>query len=362
MRWPPTAMPVRDLLAGDARLVTVTGPGGTGKTRIALQAAHELARRFSGGVVFVGLAALRDPGLVAARIATALGVVDGRDPLEAIAEHLGDRPCLLLVDNFEQVDDASPVLSRLLSDAPQTRLLVTSRHRLRLPGENEYPLGPLHLDDEAIPLFVRRAAAAGRPVEPGPDVRDVCARLDCLPLAIELAAARVGELSPAQMLASLPRLDVAVEGPRDMPDRQRTLEAAIAWSYDLLDPTQRERFVSLAAFAGGFTADAARAVADASAADLDELVRRSLGVTDGPRFVMLETIREFASARLAEERAADETWRRHARWFLALAQEGDSVLREGGESADWLARLESEHDNIRAALDWSVTSEPQLGL
>jgi predicted ATPase/DNA-binding SARP family transcriptional activator len=352
---------IRARLSADARLVTVTGPGGTGKTRVALQAAHELASEFEGGVVFVGLAALRDPDLVPARIATSLGVVDARDPLEALADHFGTRDVLLLLDNFEQVDEAAPALSRLLASAPGVRLLVTSRHRLRLYGEHEFEVGPLDLETEAVPLFISRAAASGRRLAAEPVVRAICERLDRLPLAIELAAARVRELAPAQMLESLSRLALAIEGPRDLPDRQRTLEQAIGWSHDLLDRIQQERFASVAVFAGGFTADAASEVSGATGSDLDELVRRSLIDRAGARFEMLETIREFALTRLDEHRPG-EVRRRHARWCLAVAQEADAVLREGGDTAPWLDRLELEHDNMRAALDWATDAEPELGL
>lgn len=353
---------VVNLLTLRARLVTVTGPGGIGKTRVALQAAHELARRFADGVVFVDLAALRDPGLVLGHIASTLGVVDPREPFDALAAHLAERSVLLVLDNFEQVDDAAPVLADLLAAAPSVRLLATSRHRLRLYGEHEYRLGPLDLDREAVPLFVRRATATGRPIRATPEVRDLCSRLDRLPLAIELAAARVGKLSPARMRASLSRLELARGGPRDLPDRQRTLERTIAWSYELLDVAHRERLAALSAFAGGFPADAALVVADTTAADLDELQRRSLIGAEGVRCAMLETIREFATARLDERGDADVVRHRHALWALSLAEEADAALQEGRDAALWLDRLEVEHANLRAALDWSATAEPGVGL
>lgn len=353
---------VVDLLTVNARLVTVTGPGGIGKTRVALRAAHELAQRFADGVVFVGLAALRDPGLVLAQIASTLGVVDPREPFDALVAHLAEQSVLLVLDNFEQVDEAAPVLADLLAAAPSVRLLVTSRHRLRLYGEHEYRLGPLDLDREAVPLFVRRATATGRPITTTSQVRDLCSWLDRLPLAIELVAARVGELSPAQMRDSLSRLELARDGPRDVPDRQRTLERAIAWSNELLDVAHRERLAALSVFAGGFPADAALVVADATVADLDELQRRSLIGADAMRSVMLETIREFATARLDEGSNGDAVRRRHALWALSLAEEADAALQEGRDTALWLDRLELEHANLRVALDWSAAAEPALGL
>jgi predicted ATPase/DNA-binding SARP family transcriptional activator len=349
------------LLGAEARLVTVTGPGGAGKSRVALQAAHELAPHFPDGVMFVDLAALRDPGLVPAQIATTLGVIDPRESLVALAEHLVDRTVLLVLDNFEQVDEAAPVLASLLQAAPRVRFLVTSRHRLRLYGEHEYPLGPLDLELEAVPLFIRRANATGRAIKSTPQVRDICSRLDRLALAIELAAARIRELSPTQMLVSLSRLELASGGPRDLVDRQRTLERTIAWSYELLDVAHRERLAALSVFAGGFPTDAAVVVADATAADIEELRRRSL-LTDGARCGMLETIREFATARLEGTGTADDVRRRHARWALNFAEEADAALREGGDAGTWLDRLELEHGNLRAALDWSAAAEPDLCL
>jgi predicted ATPase/DNA-binding SARP family transcriptional activator len=353
---------VIDLLASTARLVTITGAGGIGKTRVALRAAHELAPRFVDGVVFVGLAALRQPGLVPGEIATALGVVDPRDPLTAVADHLANRSTLLVLDNFEQVDEAAPMLAGVLAAGPGISLLVTSRQRLRLYGEHEYPLGPLELDAEAVPLFVRRAMATGHPIGSTPEVRDICARLDRLPLAIELAAARIGELSLADMLAALPRLELARGGARDLPDRQRTLEATIAWSYDLLDPTHRQRLAALSVFAGGCPVDAALEVAGATATELDELVRRSLVVSDGARRSMLETIREFATARLDEAGAGEEVRGRHADWAVRMAEEAEAALQEGRDADLWLDRLEVEHANMRAALDWAAVEEPGVAL
>ncbi len=339
------------LLRDGTRLVTLTGPGGTGKTRLAIQAAHDVADRFADGVFFVGLSALRDPELVPIQIATALGVEDA-DPQTALAAYLQSRVQLLVLDNFEQVDAAAPGLTLLLSGAPGLKLVVTSRQPLRLYGEHEYAVAPLALDEEAVPLFLQRAAATGTTLAESAELREICTRLDCLPLAIELAAARARDLSPKEMLATLPRrLELASGGPRDAPARQRTLEAAIAWSYELLDKRLRQLLERLAVLAGTWDANAARAVAGAEAGDLEELRRRNLLTVSAGRFSMLETIREFAAARLDARGPTDELRALHASYFLALAEEGDRELAKGGDSAMWLDRLEREHDNFRAALD-----------
>jgi predicted ATPase/DNA-binding SARP family transcriptional activator len=356
---------VVSLLGDGSRLVTLTGPGGTGKTRVALQAAHELTERFIDGVVFVGLAALRDPDLVPTEIARGLGVEVGtRSPLEAVAERLRDREALLVVDNFEQVDDAAPVLAELLSESERLKLLVTSRHGLRLYGEHAYAVPPLGLDDEAVPLFLARARAAGVELEPDDEVRELCRALDCLPLAIELAAGRVRELTPRRMLETLPRrLELAAAGPRDVPERQQTLTATISWSYELLEDKERRLFEDLAIFSGGWDEEAAAAVCDAGADELAALVSRSLvGLHDG-RWTMLATIREFAVARLRETPRAADVARHHAAHFLAFAEHADSALESGDETAAWLDRLEREHDNLRAALDYAAAvHDGELGL
>jgi predicted ATPase/DNA-binding SARP family transcriptional activator len=349
------------LLGGQTRLVTLTGPGGTGKTRVAIQAAYDLAERFVDGVAFVGLAALRDPELVLSEIATTLDVSNGHDPRSALVGHLRERNELLVIDNFEQVDEAAPALTSLLGDAPALKLLVTSRRPLRVYGEHEFPVAPLELDEEAVPLFLERARAAGRSLQPSEDVREICTRLDCLPLAIELVAARSRELSPAEMRSMLAsRLELASRGPRDLPARQQTLRATIEWSYALLDEREQQLLDALGVFAGGCTLDGAVAVCDGDPGTLSSLVEKSLLVKQDDRFAMLETIREFAATRLAER--GGETHERHARWVLALAEQGDHVLREGGDSATWLNRMETEHDNFRAALAWSAAADPELGL
>jgi predicted ATPase/DNA-binding SARP family transcriptional activator len=340
------------LLRDDARLVTLTGPGGTGKTRLAIQTAHELAAVFRDGAAFVGLAALRDPELVTAQIAAVLDIEPTDEPQRALARHLRDRAQLLVIDNFEQVDDAAPALAALLEAASELRILVTSRHVLRLYGEHEYPVPPLALEDEAVPLFVARARATGRPFQRSANVSELCLRLDCLPLAIELVAARVRELSPSEMLETIMRrLELASEGPRDAPARQQTLRATIAWSYELLDEEQQALFSRLAVFAGGWTVEAAGAICDAGADALDALAGKSLLTERDGRFAMLETIREYALELLEARTDADAVRQRHAAFYLDLAERAEPALRAGDMGE--LARLESEHDNLRAALAWA---------
>jgi predicted ATPase/DNA-binding SARP family transcriptional activator len=351
---------IRTLLTGEARLVTVTGPGGTGKTRVGTQVALELAPSFRDGAVFVGLGALRDPELVGTEIAAALEVEAGaREMGQALADHLSPRATLVLLDNFEQVDAAAPLLSELLGAAPELRLLVTSRRPLRLYGEHEFPLPPLRLEEEAVPLFLARARAAAARLEPSADVARVCEALDCLPLAIELAAARARSIPPAEMLERLPsRLELASEGPRDAPERHRALHATIAWSHDLLDARLQRVFESLSVFAGGWDAEAAAVVAGAQADDLDALAQHSLIRAHEDRYSLLETIREFALSRLAAGDRAAAVRAAHARYFLDLANEAQRQLREGGDQLAWLARLDREHDNLRAALARLAQADP----
>ncbi len=347
------------LIAGGMRLVTLTGPGGTGKTRVALQAADELAERFADGVALVELAALRDPELVLAEIAAALEVADGRDAHGALVAHLRERSSLLVIDNFEQVDDAAPALTSLLREAPELKLLVTSRRPLRVYGEHELPVAPLALDEEAVPLFLERASAAGRSLRPDEDVREICRRLDCLPLAIELVAARVRELTAAEIRSLLGRrLELASAGPRDVPARQQTLRASIEWSYDLLEPREQRLFAALAVFAGGCAEDATAAVCDADGRTLATLVEKALLVRHGERFAMLETIREYALERLGQEPDADALRRRHAEYFADLGKHAEPELK-GTAAAVALERLAAEHDNLRASLDWLLEHEPE---
>jgi predicted ATPase/DNA-binding SARP family transcriptional activator len=333
-----------------ARLVTLTGPGGSGKTRLALQAAHDLAAVFEDGVYFVDLADLRDPEFFEETVATALDV----DDATPLAEYLSTRRLLLVLDNFEQIDPAAPTVGQLLKGASQLAVLTTSRTALHLYGEHVITVPPLELSD-AVALFVDRAAAAGRVLAPGEAVSQVCAWLDRLPLAIELVAAQARELPPERLVDLLPaRLEVAVRGPRDVPDRQRTLGKTIEWSYELLAGRERDALMRLGIFAGGFTLEAARAVCDAELPQLAALAAASLLVEtnpDEPRLTMLQTIREFALAKLTASGAEGEARRRHAEYFRDLAAQAEPEL--GGPSEElWLDRLECEHDNLRTALSW----------
>jgi predicted ATPase/class 3 adenylate cyclase len=337
------------LLQDGARLLTLSGPGGSGKTRLAIEAAAELVPRFS-GVFWVGLATLRDPALVHASIAETLGAK------EELAVFVGARELLLLLDNFEQVVEAAPALADLLEACPNLRLLVTSRELLRVRGEVTYPVSPL-VEPEALDLFCRRSR-----LEPTSEIEALCRRLDNLPLALELAAARTTALSPAQILDRLAqRLDLFVGG-RDADARQRTLRATIAWSYDLLEPAERRLFAGLAVFRGGCTLEAAERALGADVASLQSLVEKSLVRHTDERFWLLETIREFALERLDERSDAGHVRESHARLMLALAREAEPLL--AGRGADEVVRrLDLERDNIRGALDWAYCSDyGRLGL
>lgn len=351
------------------RLLTLTGPGGTGKTRLALELARSLRDDFADGAFLVELAPVRDAHLVAPAIAEAVGA---RDDLE---DALRARRALIVLDNFEHVLEAAPVAGRLLAAAPHLRLIVTSRAPLRLAGEHEYPVPPLALpttpeaaaDSPAVTLFVARARA----VQPAFEldaantaaVVDICVRLDGLPLAIELAAARTKLLSPTALAERLDRrLELLTGGPRDAPPRLQTLRSAIDWSHELLDFEQRVLLRRLAVFVGGFGLDSAAAVAgpEATLDRIGELADQSLLVsTDGPggapRLRMLETVREYSLERLAESGEADAVRDRHAAAFLALAEQAEPALR-GPEQTLWLARLDAERDNLRAALARCVES------
>jgi predicted ATPase/class 3 adenylate cyclase len=398
------------LLSASSRLVTLSGPGGVGKTRLALQAATELAEAFADGVCFVALASIGDPALVALSIAQALGIkeTDAQSPAERIAEHLRRKQILLVLDNFEQVIDAAPLLADLLAAAPQLRLLVTSRAVLRVSGERELAVPPLALPErghlppleelsqyEAIALFTQRAQA----VSPGfqltagtaPAVAQICAQLDGLPLAIELAAARTKLLAPHALLARLhSRLALLTGGQRDLPARQQTLRSAIDWSYELLDAGMRALFMRLGVFAGSFSLAAAEAIASELSTEnrglrnssehsilhpsfsmlhlIEALVDQSLlrqapGSDEEPRFALLETIREYALERLESSGEAEQLRRRHALYYLALAEAAEPELL-GAEQSAWLPRLDVEHDNLQAALAWCQTDagDVELGL
>jgi predicted ATPase len=326
-------------LLDDARLLTLTGPGGTGKTRLATQAAAMLTDSYPDGVWWVPLATLRDPQLVLSTASQTLGAKNG------LAEHIGDKAMLVLFDNFEQVVDAAPDVAGLLTTCPRLDMLVTSRERLQVSGEHEYAVPPL-AHEEGVGFFLARARAVASDFQPDDDVAEICRRLDDLPLALELAAARVKALTTHQILERLEqRLPLLTGGARDLPARQRTLRATIEWSYELLSEQERQLFEELGVFRGGCTLEAAEAVAGAGVDTLQSLVDKSLLRRTGDRYWMLETIREFAA-----ERIADEIRRRHAWYFLALAEAAEPHLP--AYEREWVDRLEREHDNLRAALDW----------
>ena len=367
----------------EVRLLTLTGPGGTGKTRLALQAAADVLEDFEDGVFFVPLAAVTDPDLFYTEIAGALGLRESRDvPLEELLkEYVGRRELLLLLDNFEQVLEAAPLVGELLSAAPRLKVLATSRIPLGIYGEHEYAVTPLsvpdpkHLPDlgalsqyEAVRLFIDRASAAKASFEitsdNAPAVAEICARLDGLPLAIELAAARIKLLPPKVLLARLSnRLKLLTGGAKDLPARQRTLRGAIEWSHELLEEGEKMLFARLAVFSGGRTLEAIEAVCDAegdlpvdalegvsSLLDKSLLLREETSEEES-RFVMLETIHEYAREKLEQSGEAEELSRLHAAYFLAFAEEAEPEL-EGPDQVSWMERLEADHDNFRAALSW----------
>jgi len=328
----------------DVRLLTLTGPGGIGKTRLALQAAADASDRYPGGVFWVALAPLHDSSLVLETARQAVGATDG------LAEHIGDAAVLLLFDNFEHVTDAAADVAGLLGSCARLDLLVTSREPLHVAGEQEYPVPSLSRQD-GLDLFTARARAVRPDFASDDAVAEICRRLDDLPLALELAAARVKALSPAQILDRLERrLPLLTGGARDAPERQRTLRATIEWSYDLLTDEERSLFARLAVFRGGCTLDAADEVVGASLDLIQSLVDKSLLRHAEERFWMLETIREYAAERLEIEGDRDGLRQRHADYFLRLAEEAEPHLT-GSQQAPWLERLEAEHDNFRLSLD-----------
>jgi predicted ATPase/DNA-binding CsgD family transcriptional regulator len=381
------------LLQPAIRLLTLTGPGGTGKTRLALEVAASLVDAFADGVYFVDLAPVRDPALVHVTIAHSFGVRDAGDqPLrDTLQLYLQPRHLLLVLDNFEQVSAAAPLVADLLATCPAVKIAVTSREPLHLSWEHVWPVSPLALpapDSLADPRLIARSPAVMLFIERAqahtPDfaltdtnariVADICIRLDGLPLAIELAAARVPLLPLAAIQARLQqRLQLLTGGPRDAPMRHHTLRAAIAWSYDLLDQAEQAVFRRLAVFVGGFTLEVAAAVcAEEGPGDggttpssmmvnhlqslLDKSLLRSDATSDGePRFRLLETIREYGLEQLSATCELDTVQERHARFFLALAEEGDRSLAERVQPI-WLDRLEADYDNLRTVLDWSLTA------
>jgi predicted ATPase len=341
------------LLSKGSRLVTVTGPGGTGKTRLALQVAAELVGEVRDGVFWVPLADVSDPELVMPTLAQALGARD-------VTVSAVDREALLLLDNVEHLLDAAPSLAELLAASPRLRLLVTSRAPLRLSAEREYPLEPLP-DTDAVMLFVERARGVGREVQPNGTVSAICRRLDGLPLAVELAAGRTKLLDPATLLERLERaLPLLTGGPRDAPERQRTLRAAIEWSHELLDEEARTIFRRLAVFAGGCSLESAEEVCGANVDTLAALVDLSLLKPVGPdRFLLLETIREYAREELEAAGEAEKLHERHARFFTELVERA-RVRLGGSERVAAEASLETELANLRVALAWAVDSRPEL--
>jgi non-specific serine/threonine protein kinase len=397
---------LKTLLLG-TRLLTLTGPGGSGKTRLALRLASDLTSVFEGGVEFVPLAAVLDAGMIFPTMARVLGLpeIGRREPIDVLSEYLEARHLLMVLDNFEHLVSAGPRLLDLLGCCPKLTLLVTSRFALRVSGEQEYAVPPLSLPDatwrdtnlseplaalersEAVRLFLERARAVQSDFTvSGADagaLADICRCLDGLPLAIELAAARVRLLPLASLSAQLAgptwqrdtaTLTLLADGARDLPERQQTLRATIAWSYDLLSASEQALFRYVSVFCGGATLAAIQACTTASGVgerqqavaptdvmkDLEALIAKSLllrrgGPVEEPRFALLETIREFGLERLAESGELEAIRRWHAGYYAALAEQAEPLLR-GAEQRSWLDRLEVEHDNLRTALEWAVST------
>jgi predicted ATPase/transcriptional regulator with XRE-family HTH domain len=398
---PPTALIGRErevatvvalLRDSSCRLVTLTGPGGIGKTRLAIQVATDCVPDFPDGTFFVPLASLTDPDLVVSTIARVLGLreIPNRSALEIVRDAIRVKRLLLVLDNFEPVVQAAPVVADLLAACPGSKVLVTSRTVLQLQGERVYDVGPLAVPDLRTPttseqltqyasvqLFVDRAEGTGgnlaRTEENTRAVAAICARVEGVPLAIELAAARTRLLSPRAILTRLsPLLPLLGGGARDLPARHQTMRDTIAWSYDLLDETEKLLFRRLAVFVGGFTVDAALAIGASMGLEevevlnrLESLIGQSLlrseDVAGEPRLRMLEAIREYGAERLVESGDEQEMRRRHVAFYLNLAERAEFEVWKAAQ-VEWLNRLELEHDNIRVALRDTLETDPDAGL
>lgn len=371
------------------RLVTLTGPGGVGKTRLALQVAATLCPEFPDGVTFVDLSPVRDAALLPDAIARALGVrtFDSQRAQAALLAHLRERACLLVLDNFEQIVDAAPFVATLLEQCPRLAILATSRIPLQLRAEQQFPVQTLAIPAleehtaateaagyAAVQLFVERAHAVqpsfALTEENAAAVAAICQRLDGLPLAIELAAARVRLLPPTALLARLGQIAMQMQGTQDLPDRQRTLRDTIDWSYNLLPASEQQLFLRLGIFAGGCTLEAAETICNADEIEIvdgigsllnNNLLRTAPGESGEPRFTMLETIREYARERLASDGDFGEIARAHAAYYGERAREADAHLHDEDEAV-WMERLAAEHDNLRAVLSWCLEADPQAGL